>query len=59
VVNGALTTRVGLAALEACRPLPFKALDKPGTTATTSRALAGLFKSKDQQLIPPDQPSAF
>lgn len=42
VVNGALTTRVGLAAMEACRPLPFKALEKPGTTATTSRALAGL-----------------
>jgi putative membrane protein len=42
VVNGALTTRVGLAAMEACRPLPFVALEKPGTTATTSRALAGL-----------------
>lgn len=42
VVNGALTTRVGLAAMEACRPMPFKALEKPGTTATTSRALAGL-----------------
>lgn len=42
VVNGALTTRVGLAAIEACRPLPFIALEKPGVTATTSRALAGL-----------------
>jgi putative membrane protein len=42
VVNGALTARVGLAALEACRPMPFHALEKPGTTATTSRALAGL-----------------
>ncbi len=41
VVNGALTARVGLAAMEACRPLPFVALEKPGTTATTSRALAG------------------
>ena len=41
VVNGALTARVGLAAMETCRPLPFAALDKPGTTATTSRALAG------------------
>lgn len=42
VVNGALTVRVGLAAMEACRPMPFKALEKPGTTSTTSRALAGL-----------------
>lgn len=41
VVNGALTARVGLAAMEACRPMPFVALEKPGTTATTSRALAG------------------
>lgn len=42
VVNGALTTRVGLAAMEACRPLPFVAVEKPGTTTTTTRALAGL-----------------
>jgi putative membrane protein len=42
VVNGALTTRVGIAAMQACRPLPFVALPKPGTTTTTSRALAGL-----------------
>jgi putative membrane protein len=41
VVNGALTARVGVAAMEACRPMPFIALEKPGTTATTSRALAG------------------
>ena len=47
VVNGALTTRVGLAAMEACRPLPFAALEKPGTTATISRALAG-FLSRGQ-----------
>lgn len=42
VVNGALTARVGLAAMELCRPLPFAALDKPGTSATISRALAGI-----------------
>lgn len=41
LVNGALTARVGIAAMEACRPMPFSALEKPGTTATTSRALAG------------------
>lgn len=43
VVNGALTARVGIAAMELSRPLPFAALPKPGTSATTTRALAGLF----------------
>ena len=43
VVNGALTARVGLAAMELSRPMPFVALPKPGTSATTTRALAGLF----------------
>lgn len=42
-VNGALTTRVGLAAMELSRPMPFVALPKPGTSATTARALAGFF----------------
>lgn len=50
VVNGALTARVGLAAMEACRPLPFAALEKPGTTATISRALSG-FLSRDKEAI--------
>jgi putative membrane protein len=43
VVNGALTARVGLAAMELSRPMPFVALPRPNTSATTSRALAGLF----------------
>lgn len=43
VVNGALTARVGLAAMDICRPLPFVALPRPGVSATISRALAGLF----------------
>jgi len=43
VVNGALTVRVGLAAMEACRPLAFGALGRPGVSVTVSRALAGLF----------------
>jgi putative membrane protein len=42
VVNGALTARVGVAAMELCRPLPFAALEKPGVSALVSRALAGL-----------------
>ena len=43
VVNGALTARVGVAAMEVCRPMPFKALPKPRVTQVVSRALAGLF----------------
>ncbi|MEZ5796130.1 MAG: TIGR01620 family protein [Paracoccaceae bacterium] len=42
VVNGALTVRIGIAAMEACRPLPFAAEPRPRTSALTSRALAGL-----------------
>jgi putative membrane protein len=43
VVNAALTARVGIAAVEVCRPLPFDALERPGTTALVGRALAGFF----------------
>lgn len=46
VVNGALTARVGLAAVELCRPLPFRALARPSTSGTVSRALAGLVPRK-------------
>ena len=48
VVNGALTARVGVAAMEICRPMPFVAVPKPGVSATVSRALAGLFGPKEQ-----------
>jgi putative membrane protein len=43
VVNGALTARVGVAAMEVCRPLPFGAGRKPGVTGMVRRALTGLF----------------
>lgn len=43
VINGALTARVGLAAMELCRPLPFIAARKPTVSGISSRALAGLF----------------
>jgi putative membrane protein len=42
VVNGALTARVGLAAMELCRPMPFVALERPAVSSLVSRALAGL-----------------
>ena len=44
VVNGALTARVGIAAIEVCRPLPFSALPRPRTGALVSRALTGVFR---------------
>jgi putative membrane protein len=42
VVNGALTARVGVAAMELCRPMPFVALDRPAVSSLVSRALTGL-----------------
>lgn len=49
VVNGALTARVGLAAMDLCRPLPFSALDRPSTSGTVSRALSGLLQRSAPQ----------
>ncbi len=43
MVNGALTARVGIAAMEVCRPLPFTAAARPGVTGVVRRALTGLF----------------
>jgi putative membrane protein len=43
VVNGALTARVGVAAMEVCRPLPFNVLKRPSVTGLVRRALTGLF----------------
>ncbi|WP_425049585.1 YcjF family protein [Psychromarinibacter sp. S121] len=43
IVNGALTARVGIAAMEVCRPLPFRRLRKPSVTRLVQRALTGLF----------------
>ena len=49
VVNGALTARVGIAAMELCRPMPFAALPRPGVTETLRRALTGLFDRTDPE----------
>lgn len=43
VINGALTARVGVAAIEVCRPMPFDAVKRPSVTALVKRALVGLF----------------
>ncbi len=47
VVNGALTARVGLAAMELCRPLPFAALDRPAVSSLVRRALTGLVPGRE------------
>lgn len=43
VVNGALTARVGIAAMEVCRPLPFLGREGPSVTGILGGALKGLF----------------
>jgi putative membrane protein len=43
VINGALTARVGVAALEVCRPLPFACAPAPSVSSLVQRALSGLF----------------
>lgn len=43
VVNGALTARVGVAAMEVCRPLPFIHQRRPSVGNLVSRGLRGLF----------------
>ena len=49
LVNGALTARVGVAAMEVCRPLPFSRARKPSVRAIVKNALTGLLGSKSQQ----------
>jgi putative membrane protein len=58
VVNGALTARVGVAAMEVCRPMPFVALPKPKVTNLVSRALSGLFGQDDRGADAPSDPPA-
>ncbi len=50
VINGGLTARVGVAALEVCRPMPWVAVSKPSVAALVSRALAGLFGRSKQDI---------
>jgi putative membrane protein len=48
LVNGALTARVGVAAMEVCRPLPFAAGRRPKAREIVRRALAGFLpKGRD------------
>lgn len=43
LVNGALTARVGVAAMEVCRPVPFGPDRRPALRRLVRRALTGLF----------------
>ena len=43
LVNGALTARVGVAAMEVCRPMAFSVKSQPKVRALVSDALTGLF----------------
>ncbi len=44
LVNGALSARVGLAALDLCRPLPFSTQQRPKTRQVVQNALKGLIQ---------------
>ena len=44
VVNGALTARVGIAAMEVCRPMPFEAIERPKAAKLLRQSLTGLFE---------------
>jgi putative membrane protein len=46
VINGALTARVGLAALDLCRPMPFAAAERPGLRSLIKNSLGGLVKPR-------------
>ncbi|PZX19062.1 putative membrane protein [Palleronia aestuarii] len=47
IVNGALTARVGIAAMEVCRPLPFAGEPRPQVHRLIGRALSGLFPGSE------------
>lgn len=46
LVNGALSARVGVAAMEVCRPLPFSRRHRPSVRGIVGRALGGLLSRK-------------
>ena len=48
LVNGALTARVGVAAIEVCRPLPFTAARRPKVRTIIAQSLGGLFGKADK-----------
>ena len=47
LVNGALTARVGVAAMDVCRPVPFHDVTRPKASSIVKTALSGLFTKGD------------
>ena len=43
IINGALTARVGLAAMDVCRPMPFSAQKRPSVTSIIQSSMTGMF----------------
>ena len=46
LVNGALTARVGVAAMDVCRPMPFRPGSRPKIRDIIARSLGGLFTGR-------------
>ncbi|MFY0690418.1 MAG: TIGR01620 family protein [Paracoccaceae bacterium] len=46
IVNGALTARVGVAAMDVCRPVPHVVTARPKISGLVKRALTGLFPAR-------------
>lgn len=51
LVNGALSARVGIAAMEVCRPMPFSKPHRPSTRRVIKGALAGLFRRETTKTV--------
>lgn len=49
LVNGALTARVGVAAMEVCRPLPYVSGKRPSVRSIIKSALSGLITGSSQK----------
>ncbi|MGV6839336.1 MAG: YcjF family protein [Planktomarina sp.] len=48
-INGALTARIGLAAMAVCRPLPFAVVKQPGLSSVITRAMTGFGAGKESR----------
>ncbi|WP_320195280.1 YcjF family protein [Agrobacterium rosae] len=49
VINGLMTARIGIAAMDLCRPLPFRALKRPGISDFVSDLTPDLTSRKNDQ----------
>lgn len=49
VLNGTLTARIGVATMEVCRPLPFRAISRPTARGIAASALSGFLKRAESK----------